>query len=300
MTCRATCPPHVALFSESASRAVVSVAPEREERARGSRRRPRRAVRPARGDRRPAGGVRRAVRDRRWTSSARPTRARSRGCSASSLTPVRMLEAVTFDFWDTLVARTGTDRRCGTDRSTGSPTALLAARPHARAGASCVDGVRRELDACSRRAGKRTPASTRPPTRTRLHLRACWRVRSPPALRADARRRRSTRWASARPLRAGARIDECLRRAEGRGGAAGDRLRRRADPFAHAPRPPRRVRPARGASTLVVQRRDRMVQAGPRGVRAGAGGARRHDPSRAAHVGDNRAHRRGGCAGRWG
>ena len=50
----ATCPPHVALFTESASRAVVSVAPERDERARRARRRARRAVRAAGRDRRAA------------------------------------------------------------------------------------------------------------------------------------------------------------------------------------------------------------------------------------------------------
>ena len=92
-------PPHVALFSESASRAVVAVAPERLEELGGSGGGSRRAVRDGRGDGWAAGGVRRVVRDDRRRA---PRRLRGRDPAAAGRG--RVIRAVTFDYWETLVS----------------------------------------------------------------------------------------------------------------------------------------------------------------------------------------------------
>ena len=71
-------PPHVALFSESASRAVVSVAPSHKDAFTGPGGPPRRAGDASGRDRRPARRLRRPVRGLAWTSSGTATSRRSR------------------------------------------------------------------------------------------------------------------------------------------------------------------------------------------------------------------------------
>ena len=263
-------PPHVALFSESASRAVVSVAPRRRGRVPCARP-PTHGVpdRADRRDRRSAGRDRRGASTSRSRSSPRSGRRRSRGCSARPCDAVprarhlRLLadargRAPRRDARDA-------DRALGCDAGRGRPAAD---RDRARRRRSPRTGR------SSRTGGGRTPGhwgAGRTPSRfvgERLEL----------AMTEDLRARLVENFrivgetAAAAP---GARVSRnACERCKARGRAPRDRVRRRAHRLADPPHAPRGVRAPAVLRRVVLQRRDRVVQARGRRRSAGAGRTR--------------------------
>ena len=161
-----------------------------------------------------------------------------------------VLEAVTFDFWDTLVAMDGSSVTMRDRQIDGFAEALLR-HGHTRERDELVEVFAENWTRFEAQweanAGQYTPADATDFIVERLG------VPVTPAMRADLID--AFRIVGERAdLEPAPGIEECLSDPAWSRGQAGHRVRRRADPFAHAARPPHGVRPAAMVRRMVVQR----------------------------------------------